>query len=74
MEVEEGGVGEHRGPDRRSSGERRTGIGRRVWDRRLYDSLFRQRTAYARRTGSVRRKQSPEAASDGQPSNGDDTR
>ncbi len=74
MEVEEGGVGEHRGPDRRSSGARRTGIGRRVWDRRLYDSLFRQRTAYARRTGSVRRKQSPEAASDGQPSNGDDTR
>ena len=55
MEVEEGGVGEHRGPDRRSSGERRTGIGRRVWDRRLYDALFRVRTAYDRRTSSVRR-------------------
>ena len=55
MEVEEGGVGEHRGPDRRSSGERRTDIERRVLNRRLYDSLFRERTAHDRRTGSVRR-------------------
>ena len=55
MEVEEGEVSEHRGPDRRSSGERRIDIERRVWNRRLYDSLFGERTAYDRRTGSVRR-------------------
>ncbi len=72
MEVEEGGVGEHRGPDRRSSGERRTDIERRVSDRRLYDSLFRERTAYDRRMGSVRRGAVAEIASDREPSNGDD--
>ena len=56
MEVEEGGLGEHRGPDRRSNGERRTGIGRRVWNRRFDDTPVEneQRTA-ERRTGSVRR-------------------
>jgi hypothetical protein len=50
------GVGGRRGPDRRSSGERRIGNGRRTWNRRIEVVPVEQdRREVARRVGSSRR-------------------
>ena len=59
MEVQqEGRVGEYRGPDRRSSGERRIGNGRRLWSRHIDEvALEDEQRAAVRRVGSVRLRQ-----------------
>ena len=59
MEVQqEDWVGEYRGPDRRSSGERRIGNGRRLWSRRFDEvPVEDDRRAKVRRVGSVRLRQ-----------------
>ena len=58
MEVQqEGRVGEYRGPDRRSSPERRIGNGRRLWSSGNEVALEDEQRAAVRRVGSVRLRQ-----------------
>ncbi len=56
MALEQGGTGAQREPDRRSSEERRVGMGRRVRNRRLHDATVEnEQRVTDRRIGSARR-------------------